>query len=88
MASRQVFLRQSNSAGVGILFSRTFSPHSVELHHVMNGHVLMVKAIYENVKLDFLCVYVPVLSMDRMIFLNALCNVIGDVSDDYLFLGG
>lgn len=40
----QVFLshKQSNSAGVGILFSKAFSPQSVELHHVMAGHVLMV----------------------------------------------
>lgn len=40
----------SNSAGVGILFSRAFSPQPVELHHIMAGHVLMVKAIHENVK--------------------------------------
>ncbi|KAI3377358.1 hypothetical protein L3Q82_008399, partial [Scortum barcoo] len=46
----QVFLshKQSNSAGVGILFSRAFSPQSVELHHVMPGHALMVKALYEK----------------------------------------
>lgn len=62
----QVFLshKQSNSAGVGILFSKAFSPQSVELHHVMAGHVLMVKAFYENVKMAFLCVYAPVLSMN------------------------
>ncbi|KAI3369169.1 hypothetical protein L3Q82_026128 [Scortum barcoo] len=46
----QVFLshKQSNSAGVGILFSRAFSPQSVELHHVLPGHALMVKALYEK----------------------------------------
>ena len=84
----QVFLshKQSNCAEVGILFSKAFSPHSVELHHVMAGYVLMVKAFYKNVKMVFLCVYAPVLSMNRMTFLNALCD--GGVSDEYLFLGG
>ncbi|KAI3376772.1 hypothetical protein L3Q82_000368 [Scortum barcoo] len=44
----QVFLshKQSNNAGVGILFSRAFSPQSVELHHVLPGHALMVKALF------------------------------------------
>ncbi len=85
----QVFLshKLSNSAGVGILFSRTFIPQSVEFHDVMAGHVLMVEALYEDVKLVFLCVYAPVLGRDRMIFLNVLCDVIVGVSDEYLFLG-
>ncbi|KAI3375227.1 hypothetical protein L3Q82_021729 [Scortum barcoo] len=39
----QVFLshKQSNSAGA-------FSPQSVKLHHVMPGHALMVKGLYEK----------------------------------------
>lgn len=87
---RQVFLshKQSNSAGVGILFSIAFSPQSVELHHVMAGHVFMVKALHENVKMVYLCVYAPVLSPKRMFFSNALCDVTGGVSDEYVFLGG
>ena len=54
----------------------------------MAGYVLMVKAFYKNVKMVFLCVYAPVLSMNRMLCLNVLCDVIGGVSDEYLFLGG
>ena len=86
----QVFLshKQSNSAGVGILFSRAFSPQSVELQHIMPGHALMVKALYEKVKLVFLCVYAPVLSTDRIGFLNVLCDVIEGISEEFLFLGG
>ncbi len=86
----QVFLshKKSNSAGVGILFSRAFSPQSVEIHHIMAGHALMVKALYEEVKLVFVCVYAPVLSRDRMTFFNVLCDVIGDICDGFLFLGG
>ncbi|TWW59346.1 Transposon TX1 uncharacterized 149 kDa protein ORF 2 [Takifugu flavidus] len=86
----QVFLshKLSNSAGVGILFSPHFKPQSAELHHIMDGHVLMVKAVYENVKLVFLCVYAPVLSRDRMNCLNVLCNVVRGVQDEFLFMGG
>ncbi|TWW53054.1 hypothetical protein D4764_0014920 [Takifugu flavidus] len=51
--SGQVFHshKLSNSAGVGILFSLHFKPRSVELHHSMDGHVLMEKAVYEKAKL-------------------------------------
>lgn len=86
----QVFLshKQSNSAGVGILFSRAFSPQSVELNHIMPGYALMVKALYENIEFVFLCVYAPVLNMNRILLLNLLCDAISEVSDRHLFLGG
>lgn len=51
-------LPRSNSAGVGILFSRAFSPHPVEVLDIMAGHILRVNAPYENVKL-FLFVFLP-----------------------------
>ena len=38
----------------------------------MTGHVLMVKTFYENMKMVFLCVYAPVLSMNKMIFLKSV----------------
>lgn len=38
-------------------FSRAFSPRSVELHHIMAEHILMVKAPYENVQLVFVFFY-------------------------------
>ena len=86
----EVFLshKRSNSAGVGILFSRAFSPRSVEVQDIMSGHILRVNALYENVKMVFICVYAPVLSTERMNFLNVLCDVVRDCADDYLFLGG
>lgn len=63
----------SNSAGVGVLFSRSFIPQSVELHHIIAGRLLMVKALYESVKLVFLCAYAPVLGVERMFFLKMHC---------------
>ena len=38
----------------------------------MTGHVLMVKTFYENMKMVFLCVYAPVLSMNKMIFFKSV----------------
>lgn len=75
----QVFLSHKlfNSAGVGILSSPQFKPQSAELHHIMDGHILMAKAVYEGVKLVFLCVYAPVLGRDRINFLNVLCRCPG-----------
>lgn len=40
---------------VGVLFSTYFKPQSVELHHIMGEHILMVKAFDEDVKLVFVC---------------------------------
>ena len=72
----EVFLshKQYNSAGVGILFSRAFSPRSVEVMDIMSGHILRVNALYENIKVIFICIYAPVLSTLRMNFLNVLCD--------------
>ena len=81
----EVFLRhkRSNSARVGILFSRTFTPRTVEVLDI----ILRVNALYENVKVVFICVYALVLSTARMNFLNVLSDVVHNC-DDYLFLGG
>ena len=81
----EVFLcqKRSNSAGVGILFSRAFSPPSVMVLDIMSGHILRVNALYENVKVLFICVHAPVLAAARMNFLNVLCDIVCDCADDY-----
>lgn len=54
----------------------------------MAGHAIMIKTMFENKKLFFLCVYAPVLAVNRMLLLNKLCDVISGVDDDgFLFLG-
>ncbi len=48
-----------------------------------------MKAQVENYNFVFICVYVPNSTIERMVFLDALCSVLQNVSnDDYLFLGG
>lgn len=46
----QVFLshKSFNSAGVGVLFNKAFNPHSVEVQDVLSGHILKVRAQFEN----------------------------------------
>ena len=80
--------RLSNSGGVGVLFSKGFSPYSVEVEEVVCGYILKVKVQYENVTLIFINVYVPVLAIERMKILDILSNVILTCSDDFLFLAG
>ncbi|KAI3356821.1 hypothetical protein L3Q82_003336 [Scortum barcoo] len=44
-------------------FSRAFSPQSVELHHVLPGHALMVKALYEKADLTLDELHVALMSL-------------------------
>ena len=80
--------KASNSGGVGVLFSKGFRPCSFSVEEIMCGHIIKIKVQYENVNLIFINVYAPVLAVERMTFLNLLCDVIQDCTDDFLFLGG
>lgn len=50
----------SCSAGVGLLFSRSFLPISTEVEEVIAGRLLKVRAQFENTYVVFICVYMPV----------------------------
>ncbi len=77
------------SGGVAILFAKTFNPISYQVEEFVKGRLLKVKAQVENYNFVFICVYVPNSTIERMCFLDALCSVLQNVSnDDYLFLGG
>lgn len=56
---------------------------SFEVEEIICGHILKVNVQYENVKM----VYTPVLSIERMRFLNVLCDF-HNCTDDFLFVGG
>ncbi|TWW54634.1 hypothetical protein D4764_0192100 [Takifugu flavidus] len=47
------------SGGVGLLFSRGFTPSSLEVKHVVRGRCLMVKACLQNHSLVFINIYAP-----------------------------
>lgn len=62
--------KTSTSCGVGILFSRSFIPQSVECEEVIKGRLLNVRAEYENVKIVFINIYAPVVGAERLVFFD------------------
>ena len=47
------------SGGVGFLFSRRFTPTSVEVRHVVEGRCLLVEAHFEHFNVVFINIYAP-----------------------------
>lgn len=87
----EIFLshKSSNSGGVGILFSRDFTPISCDIDEIIEGRLLKIQAVFENVKITFFNVYAPTLGTERAIFFNTLNTAINNCNNDgYFFLGG
>lgn len=81
--------KSNNSGGVGILFSKDFIPISLVTEEIVEGRLLKIHAVFENVKLIFINVYAPTVGTERVMFLNILNDVIRNCSDDcYMILGG
>lgn len=61
----EIFLshKSSNSVGVGILFSRDFTPISCDIDEIIEGRLLKIQAVFENVKITFFNVYAVYASM-------------------------
>lgn len=86
-----VFLshKTSNSCGVGVLFSKSFSPQSVECEEFIEGRLLKVRVLYENVQFVFITVYAPAVGKERLTFLENVNDAIRDCNDkEFLFIGG
>ena len=47
----------SNSGGVGMLFSKGFSPYSFDVEEIMCGYMLKVRVKYEDVTMNFINIY-------------------------------
>jgi len=47
------------SRGVGFLFSRAFSPRSLEVKHIIEGRLFLVKARFDLFTVVFTNVYAP-----------------------------
>ncbi len=66
------------SGGVGILFTKSFSPVSYQVDEIVKGRLLKIRAIFA-----------PTSAMQRLVFLDALSSTLQTCStEDYLFLGG
>lgn len=79
----------STSGGVAILFSKNFIPCSYQVEEVIKGRLLKVVAQFENCSFIFICVYVPVNTLERMLFLDTLSKVLCNCNpENSLLLGG
>ncbi len=79
----------SVSAGVAVLFSKSFNPLSYVVDEISKGRLLKVRAVFESYVLVFICIYAPTTPVERIIFLDLLCNTLQCCSEEeYLFLGG
>ena len=79
----------SMSGGVGILFARSFTPVSYEVHSKVEGRLIMVKAKFEKCNIVFINLYAPVNGQERAIVLNDLNDLLLNCnSEDFLCLGG
>ena len=89
-AGHLVLSHMSNlSAGVGIIFSKSFCPLSYESKEVIEGRLLVVKAIYETFTFFLINVYAPTGGLERQHFFTTLSEVLkGCETDGYVFLGG
>ncbi len=62
------------SGGVGILFTKSFSPVSYQVDEIVKGRLLKIRAIFE--KYAFVFVYAPTSAMQRLVFLDALSSTL------------
>lgn len=77
------------SGGVGVLFSKRCTPISYHVDEILKGRLLKVRAQFEDVFFVFICVYAPTASIDRMVFLSILDQVLaGCDPSEFLLAGG
>ena len=60
------------SAGVGILFSKAFTPLSLKIEHVIEGWCLLVEAGFDKFTVVFINVYAPNNGSERKLILETL----------------
>uniref|UniRef100_A0A3B5R4A8 Reverse transcriptase domain-containing protein n=1 Tax=Xiphophorus maculatus TaxID=8083 RepID=A0A3B5R4A8_XIPMA len=79
----------SQSAGVGFLFSKAFTPNSMDIEHVVQGRCLLVRACFDHFSLVFINVYAPIVNTEKRRFFEKIGERLGDCgSEDYVFIGG
>lgn len=77
------------SGGVAVLFQMNFLPISYEVENVVDGHLMIVKAQFEKLKLVFINVYAPTLGVNRVALLNKIDILLSNCrTEDYMFMGG
>lgn len=72
--SGQVVLNNGSScsAGMGLLFSKSFLPVSIQTEEIVAGRVLKVRAVFEKTAVMFVCVYMPSTGAHRLSVLDTV----------------
>lgn len=77
------------SGGVAILFSKNFKPISYDVDEIIKGRLLKVRATFQSFVLVLICIYVPIVPVERLLFLDTLCSTLQNCcTEDLLFVGG
>lgn len=61
------------TGGVGLLFSRGFTPSFLEVEHLVKGRCMLVKARLQKHTLVFINIYAPTYGTQRKSFLDKVC---------------
>ena len=61
---------------MAVLFSRDFLPVSSVTEEIVDGRLLKIQAVFENVKITFINVYAPTVGTERVTLLNTLNSVV------------
>ena len=87
----QIFFshKSSVSGGVAILFSKDSLLLSCHVQDIVEGRLLMIKAVFESHTMVFLNVYAPTNGADRVTFFSKIDEVLNDLeAESFLFVGG
>ena len=81
--------KSTSSGGVGILFSKSFTPVSFVMEEVVEGRLLVVRAVFEQYNFVLINVYAPTIGPERVLFLQVLSDFLSNLNgEDFLFLAG
>ena len=77
----------TSSGGIGVLFSRSFSPITVEIEQVIEGRLVVVTAKFDTYNMIFMN-YALTRGADRKVFLDRVSSSLNKcASEDFLILG-
>ena len=78
----------TSSGGVDFLFSKAFTPVSLEVEHFIEGWLLLVKAWFDVFTAVFINVYAPIIGAERKVFLEKVNDVLnGCATEDFFIFG-
>ena len=75
----------TSSGGVDFLFSKAFTPVSLEVEHFIEGRLLLVKARFDVFTAVFINVYAPTNGAERKVFLEKVSDVLNGCATGFFY---